>query len=371
MLRAVKLSLVLVFLGAALALAAQPPAQNPAPPHAVPAPAPPAPAQPVPVPPAPGQPVPGQPAPPRPVPAVPGQAVPAPPPQVPAGPPGPGDVQVLLDRLGLSPGPIDGRDGTNTRKALAVFQETHRLPPTGRLDGPTWNALAAATHAPAWATYTITPEDAAGPFVPTIPEDMDAKAKLPSLGYTSVLEMLGERFHASPKLLQQLNPGARFVAGETLRVPNVRPAGAAVGAAAEAKKDVRLVVSKSKLSLTVARGDEVLFYAPVTAGSEHDPLPIGHWKITGVSRNPKFHYNPDLFWDADATATKATIPPGPNNPVGVVWMDLDKKHYGIHGTPEPERIGKTQSHGCVRLTNWDAETVAAFVKPGTPVDFVE
>jgi hypothetical protein len=115
----------------------------------------------------------------------------------------------------------------------------------------------------------------------------------------------------------------------------------------------------------------VLFYAPVTTGSAHDPLPIGEWKVTGIFFNPKFHYNPELFWDAEPAHTKATIQPGPNNPVGVVWIDLSKDHYGLHGTPEPASIGRTQSHGCVRLTNWDALRVASLVKPGTPVIFKE
>jgi lipoprotein-anchoring transpeptidase ErfK/SrfK len=114
-----------------------------------------------------------------------------------------------------------------------------------------------------------------------------------------------------------------------------------------------------------------LLFAPVTTGSEHDPLPIGEWKVRGVLHDPEFHYNPELFWDADPSHAKATIKPGPNNPVGVVWIDLSREHYGLHGTPEPSEIGKTASHGCVRLTNWDAERVASLVHPGTRVLFVE
>jgi len=124
--------------------------------------------------------------------------------------------------------------------------------------------------------------------------------------------------------------------------------------------------------LTVTDPDgKVLFYAPVTTGSEHDPLPIGEWKVTSIQFNPKFHYNPDLFWDADPSHTKATIQPGPNNPVGLVWINLSKEHYGLHGTPEPATIGRTQSHGCVRLTNWDALKLAGLVQPGTRVIFAE
>src|SRR6185295_8879081 len=181
---------------------------------------------------------------------------------------------------------------------------------------------------------------------------------------TSILEMLGERFHASPDYLRRLNPGATFSAGDEVKMPNTRRPPAAADAGG-----VQVVVSKQAGTLTVERDGKVLFFAPVTSGSAHDPLPIGEWKVKGVSRDPVFRYNPDLFWDSDATAVKATIPAGPNNPVGVVWIDLDKPHYGLHGTPEPRTIGRTASHGCVRLTNWDAMTVAGLVKPGTPVLF--
>ena len=274
------------------------------------------------------------------------------------------DLQVALERSSFSPGEIDGRAGANTRKALRAFQSSRSLPETDEVSGETWQSLWTVSDGSTWSTYTITADDASGPYLASIPGDMAEKAKLERLGYTSILEMLGERFHAAPEFLRHLNPGSSFAAGDQVKVPNVRLAPSAVEGGA-----VRVVVSREAGTLTVDRDGTVLFFAPVTSGSEHDPLPIGDWKVEGVARDPSYSYNPDLFWDADATDAKATIPPGPNSPVGVVWIDLDKPHYGMHGTPEPRSISRGASHGCVRLTNWDASTLAGLVRPGTPVHF--
>ena len=182
--------------------------------------------------------------------------------------------------------------------------------------------------------------------------------------------MFSERFHSTPEFLQRLNPKARFdAAGQQLRVPNIRVVMAPKPG--QAPEGTRIVVSKSESTLRVQGPNGLLFFAPITAGSEHDPLPLGEWKVKGVALNPTFNYNPDLFWDAEPGDTKAKIPAGPNNPVGVVWIDISKEHYGIHGSPEPRMIGKSFSHGCVRLTNWDALTVAGLVKTGTPILFQE
>jgi lipoprotein-anchoring transpeptidase ErfK/SrfK len=272
-------------------------------------------------------------------------------------------AQVLLERAHFSPGEIDARAGSNLARALRGWQQRNALEPTGELDAATWDALVAADPAPALEQYTITAEDVAGPFV-EIPEAMMDKAALPALGYESALEALGEKFHAAPALLQQLNPGADFAAGATIMAPAV--------ATTALPKATRVVVDKSDSTLAlIGEGDVVLAQYPATTGSEHDPLPIGEWKIKGVAQDPVFHYNPDLFWDAEATDEKAAIKPGPNNPVGVAWVDLDIPHYGIHGTPEPATLAKTASHGCIRLSNWSVAEVAQAVAPGTPVTLQE
>jgi lipoprotein-anchoring transpeptidase ErfK/SrfK len=284
-------------------------------------------------------------------------------------------TQVALDRSGFSPGEIDGKAGRNLQRALAAFQQSHQLPATGQLDDQTWKALATTGgNVPPLVEYAITDADVAGPFTPDIPQKLPDQAGLDALNYRTPLEALAERFHSSPALLQQLNPGAMFQrAGVRLMVPNVTTSGgapASSSAAPSPASDITVAVTKSTSALTIEDASgRILFHAPVTSGSVHDPLPIGTWKVNVVQRNPKFHYNPELFWDATPGDRKATLQPGPNNPVGIVWIDLSKPHYGIHGTPEPSNIGHVESHGCVRLTNWDADRVAQWVKPGTKVVF--
>ena len=310
-------------------------------------------------------------------------------------------VQVALDRAGFSPGEIDGRGGPKTRLALSEFQKSANLQPTGVTSEETLGALQAP--AEPLLSYTITQQDVAGPFIDAMPRDLMESAKLPALAYTSPIEALAEKFHASPALLRTLNPGAAWSAGEMIKVPNVepfelpakmeKPAAAAKDAAAKpatgekpspgakpttgekpaataksAGANLEVLISGATKSLVVRdAAGKVLMHAPVTVGSDKDPLPIGDWKVVGVSWNPTFNYNPDLFWDADPAHAKAKIPSGPNNPVGVVWVDINKEHFGLHGTPEPSAIGRTESHGCIRLTNWDATKLGRLVSVGTKV----
>ena len=279
--------------------------------------------------------------------------------------------QVLLDRQGFSPGEIDGRPGDNFTHAIVAVQQARQAPLTTRPDCDTWRALGGDTMEPALTTYTITEADVKGPFEKSIPTDMMEQAKLPALDYRSPLEMLAERFHASPALLERLNRDAAFAAGRQIQVPAVTPfqPNQKPTPAPEAGT-LTIEVSREESALRAVRTDGATsLFAPVTTGSVHDPLPIGNWKVTGVLWHPVFHYNPDLFWDAKPDHARTTIKAGPNNPVGVVWISLDLEHYGLHGTPEPSHVGHTESHGCVRLTNWDAVRVASLVTHGTPVVF--
>jgi lipoprotein-anchoring transpeptidase ErfK/SrfK len=295
-------------------------------------------------------------------------------------------VQVALDRLGFSPGVIDGKSGFTLRLALSGFQEANGLPTTGKLDQKTAAALAKQPQAPAITEIKLTAADLAGPFIGPLPKEESDQAKLPALGYANALEMLAERYHTTAETIIALNsPQTRTLPGVVIKVPNVitsahdyppampvayRQTLTGLQVPSGQPQADHVTVSKSKRSLSVfdARG-KLIAQFPVTTGSQHDPLPIGRWKITGASYNPEFHYNPKLFWDAKKGDRKAMIPPGPNNPVGIIWLDISKPHYGIHGTPEPQNIGRTESHGCIRMTNWDAGRLSLMVKPGTPAVF--
>ncbi|WP_179504616.1 MULTISPECIES: L,D-transpeptidase family protein [unclassified Sphingomonas] len=295
-------------------------------------------------------------------------------------------AQVLLERAGFAPSVIDGTINPSTRNALRAFQQANDLPQTGLLDDATRAILSRQSNVPATRMVTIPASFAAGPFAP-LPHDPAAQAKLPALGYASLDEKLAERFHTTPKVLHALNPGAPpFAAGAKLRVPNVgadaidpeqvadpawRQTLADLGVGTDEPHAARIVVSRKAGTLSVYDGQGALVALfTVTTGSAHDPLPLGNWKIYGVDHNPKYHFNPDLFWDVSDKKPDALLPPGPNSPVGVVWIDLSKPHYGIHGTPEPAMIGHTESHGCVRLTNWNAARLAQMVSQETKVEFV-
>lgn len=273
-------------------------------------------------------------------------------------------LQVFLDRQGVSPGVIDGHMGSNVSKAIYAYQQMtgEKLDPNDT-DG-ILEQLRMSGGLPV-INYTITPADAAGPYVAEIPEDYSHKAQLSSLGYTSTTEMLAERFHMDENFLKEMNPGADFtVPGTVIKVVN--PGEAKKGSVA------RIIADKGRKQVFAYDATGALIAAyPASIGSTDTPSPSGTVTVERVAFNPGYTYNPKINFQQGSNDKILNIPPGPNGPVGTVWMALSKPTYGIHGTPDPTRIGRTQSHGCIRLTNWDATELAKMVTPGVTVEFVD
>ncbi len=269
-------------------------------------------------------------------------------------------LQVLLDRAGASPGVIDGFDGDNVRKAVFAFELMRGLPPDGALDPDVLAALDSG--GPVIGDYAVIADDLNAIGEP-IPKDYAEQAKRKFLGYASIEESLAERFHMDIDLLKALNPGARYAVGEPVYVAAYGP---------DLKGEVaRIEADKSLRQVRAYDADNRLIAAyPATIGSEDNPSPSGTHIVEGVAPMPEYTYNPKINFQQGDNTKVLTIPPGPNGPVGSMWIDLSEPTFGIHGTPEPSLIDKTASHGCVRLTNWDANELAKMVKPGVPVDFV-
>jgi len=298
-------------------------------------------------------------------------------------------AQVLLDAAGFSAGVIDGKKGSALNQAIRGFQEANGLQVTGKLDNPTRAALLQQNRQ-STVYVKLTGDDVGGPFVYPFPKKPENQAKLQFMGYRNMLEKVAERYHTTPRTVVALNGPDKLIGpGQTLRLPNVVPASRDYGRAingkqaqlmallnvnGDAPKGDFIVVDKSDGTLKVYRGEkssgQLVGQFPVTTGSSHDPLPLGTWKATTFSFLPPFNYQPDLFWDVADDKAEQKLPPGPNGPVGVAWLDLTKEHYGIHGTNEPSTIGHTESHGCLRLTNWDVMRLSRMMKPGFTAYFV-
>jgi lipoprotein-anchoring transpeptidase ErfK/SrfK len=274
-------------------------------------------------------------------------------------------VQVLLDRARFSPGVIDGLWGENVEKALAAFAKANGVSNSGGLNAKVWSALSSTSSEPPIAEYEINDHDVSGPFNPQLPSKLEEMAELRELPFRTPRERLAEKFHMDEDLLAALNPEADFTR------PGTRISVARLGKPTNSKAR-RIEVDKRAMTVRAfGDGDRMLAFYPATVGSKEKPAPSGTLKVVSVAENPTYTYDPDFAFKGIKATEPFSLPGGPNNPVGSIWIGLSEKTYGIHGTPEPSQVSKATSNGCVRLTNWDASQLARMVEPGTPVEFLD
>jgi lipoprotein-anchoring transpeptidase ErfK/SrfK len=273
------------------------------------------------------------------------------------------EAQVALARRAISPGSIDAALGSQTRSAISVFQEIQDLPPTGSLDTNTRARL--TLDAPLLTTYTVTTNDLAR--LQPLGKTWLAKSQQTALDYETELELVAEKSHSHPELIRRLNPGVNWTgvaAGTVLKIPSVEYP-------EPADKAAFAIIHLSGKFLEAFDGQtNLLAHFPCSIAAKVEKRPVGELHVLVVAPNPNYTVDPELFPEStelQAIGHKLILPPGPNNPVGVAWIGLDKTGYGIHGTPAPEQVGRTESHGCFRLANWDAEYLVKLVWIGMPV----